>query len=75
MLDQKSYLVLNHQVQVETMEVANLHAKHQLQSRHLEEKCAFFDTEQKRFEDLKMAEFEKEARNQRKMLAKEVKVS
>eukprot|EP00108_Taenia_solium_P001168 TsM_000033300 transcript=TsM_000033300 gene=TsM_000033300 len=73
MLDQKSCLVLNHQVQVEAMEVANQRAKHQLQSRHLEEKCAFFDTEQKRFEDLKMAEFEKEARNQRKMLAKEVK--
>lgn len=73
MLDEKSELVLRQQDQVEAMEMANLHAKHQLQSRHLEEKCAFFDTEQKRFEDLKMAEFEKEARNQRKMLAKEVK--
>ncbi|CDS43207.1 serine:threonine protein kinase TAO1 [Echinococcus multilocularis] len=73
MLDEKFELVLRQQDQVEAMEMANLHAKHQLQSRHLEEKCAFFDTEQKRFEDLKMAEFEKEARNQRKMLAKEVK--
>ncbi|KAL5108707.1 Serine/threonine-protein kinase TAO3 [Taenia crassiceps] len=73
MLDQKSSLVLNHQVQVEAMEVASQRAKHQLQSRHLEEKCALFDTEQKRSEDLNMAEFEKEARNQRKMLTKQVK--
>ena len=67
-------MLLNHQTQVEAVELANQRAKHQLQSRHLKEKCAFFDAEQKRFEDLQLAEFEKEARQRRKMLAKELKV-
>uniref|UniRef100_A0A5K3FD33 non-specific serine/threonine protein kinase n=1 Tax=Mesocestoides corti TaxID=53468 RepID=A0A5K3FD33_MESCO len=72
-LDQKSSMLLNHHTQVETIELANQRAKHQLQNRHLEEKCAFFDAEQKRFEALQFAEFEKEARNRRKMLSKELK--
>lgn len=73
-LDQKSMMLLNHHAQLEEIEIKNQQAKHALQSRHLEEKCAFFDAEQKRFETLQFTEFEKEARRRRKALAKELKV-
>lgn len=71
----KFSMLLSHHAEVEAIELANLRAKHELQSRHLEEKCTFFDAEQRRFEEFQFAEFEKEARNRRKMLAKELKVS
>uniref|UniRef100_A0A158QEX1 Serine/threonine-protein kinase tousled-like 2 n=1 Tax=Hymenolepis diminuta TaxID=6216 RepID=A0A158QEX1_HYMDI len=73
-LKDKSCMLLSHHAQVEAIELANLRAKHALQSRHLEEKCAFFDAEQRRFEEFQFAEFEKEARHRRKVLAKELKV-
>ncbi|KAM7535252.1 hypothetical protein Aperf_G00000100786 [Anoplocephala perfoliata] len=69
----KFSMLLSHHAEVEAIELANLRAKHELQSRHLEEKCTFFDAEQRRFEEFQFAEFEKEARNRRKMLAKELK--
>ncbi|VUZ39236.1 unnamed protein product [Hymenolepis diminuta] len=72
-LKDKSCMLLSHHAQVEAIELANLRAKHALQSRHLEEKCAFFDAEQRRFEEFQFAEFEKEARHRRKVLAKELK--
>lgn len=73
-LKDKSCMLLSHHAQVEAIELANLRARHALQSRHLEEKCAFFDAEQRRFEEFQFAEFEKEARHRRKILAKELKV-